>query len=152
MYYCNFNAAWTLNHFRYGQFIRGNIDYSGKILPAVPARSLSVFADLQLRNGLYSNTTWYAASAIQLNDANTAKAAAYQLLGWRIGWRKTIHKKYKWNFFAGADNLLDEKYSLGNDINAAAGRYYNAAPRRNYYAGIAFQWIKPTAAAVPPLK
>ena len=152
LYYCNINAAWTLNQFRYGNFLRGSVDYSGKILPSVPARSLSVLADLQLKNGIYSNTTWFAASAIMLNDANTAKAEAYQLLGWRIGWRKTINKKYKWNFFAGGDNLLDGKYSLGNDINAAAGRYFNSAPGRNYYAGISFQWIKPSAPAAPPLK
>lgn len=152
LYYCNINTAWTLNHFRYGNFQRGTVDYTGKILPSVPARSLSILADLQLKNGIYSNTTWYAASAIQLNDANNARAEAYQLLGWRIGWRKTISKKYKWNFFAGADNLLDEQYSLGNDINAAAGRYFNAAPGRNYYAGISFQWIKPSAPAALPLK
>jgi iron complex outermembrane receptor protein len=49
------------------------------------------------------------------------------------------------DFYTGADNLLNETYSLGNDINAAAGRYYNAAPQRNYYAGISFQWNKPVA-------
>jgi iron complex outermembrane receptor protein len=38
--------------------------------------------------------------------------------------------------FIGGDNLLNEKYSLGNDINGFGGRYYNAAPGRNYYAGI----------------
>lgn len=152
LHYCIINAAFTMNHFRYGEFVRGTVDYSGKILPSVPDRSFSLMADLQFKNGLYSNATWYAASAIMLNDANTAKADAYQLLGWRIGWRKTNHKKYKWNFFAGADNLLDEKYSLGNDINAAAGRYFNAAAGRNYYAGISFQWIKQAAPAAPPLK
>jgi iron complex outermembrane receptor protein len=40
--------------------------------------------------------------------------------------------------FAGAGNIFNTKYSLGNDINAAAGRYYNAAPGVNYFAGIAF--------------
>ena len=140
--YGTINAAFTLNHFRYGEFVRGSEDFSGKILPSVPARSFSLLADVQFKNGCYSNATWFAASAIMLNDANTSKAAAYQLLGWRIGWQKSIRKKYKWNFFAGADNLLNEKYSLGNDINAAAGRYYNAAAPRNYYAGISFQWIR----------
>ena len=46
------------------------------------------------------------------------------------------------NFYAGADNLLDEMYSLGNDINAVSNRFYNAAPRRNYYVGLSIQWIK----------
>ena len=152
LHYCSINAAWTLYHFRYGNFIRGTDDFSGKTLPSVPARSFSLLADLQLRNGLYSQTTWYAASSILLNDANTARAEPYQLLGWRFGWRSTIRKKYKWNFFAGADNLLNETYSLGNDINAAAGRFYNAAAARNYYAGVSFQWIKPPKPVAPPVK
>ena len=38
--------------------------------------------------------------------------------------------------FAGVDNLLNKKYSLGNDINAAANRFYNAAPARNAYGGM----------------
>jgi iron complex outermembrane receptor protein len=31
---------------------------------------------------------------------------------------------------------------LGNDINAFGGRYYNAAAKRNYYAGVAFRFDK----------
>ncbi|MEO8853171.1 MAG: hypothetical protein ABI359_05300 [Ginsengibacter sp.] len=42
--------------------------------------------------------------------------------------------------FAGADNIFNSKYSLGNCINAAVGRYYNVAPGRNYYAGVAFRF------------
>jgi iron complex outermembrane recepter protein len=140
--YININTAYTYNRFRYGSFIQGINDYSGKILPSVPGNTLSVLADLQLKNGFYSNVTFYYASSIFLNDANTAKANEYNLLGWRLGWKKAFTKKYKLNLYAGADNLLDEMYSLGNDINAAAGRYFNAAPRRNYYAGMAIQFIK----------
>ena len=48
-------------------------------------------------------------------------------------------KKVQLNIYAGGDNLLDEIYSLGNDINAAGGRYYNAAFARNYYFGLGFR-------------
>lgn len=136
------NTAYTYNHFRYGSFIKGTDDFSGKTVPSVPSGTLSVLADLQLKNGMYCHFTFYSCSRIFLNDANGAVADPYQLLGSRLGWRKTIRKKYKWNFYAGADNLLDQTYSLGNDINAAANRFYNAAPKRNYYAGISFQWIR----------
>jgi iron complex outermembrane receptor protein len=136
------NAAYTYNHFRYGIFIKGTDDFSGKTVPSVPANTFSLLADIQSGYGLYSNATYYIASKIFLNDANTAVAHAYHLLGWRLGWKKTWMKKYKLNFYAGADNLLDENYSLGNDINAAANRFYNAAPRRNYYVGLSFQWIR----------
>lgn len=136
------NADYTYSHFRYGSFIKGADDFSGKKVPSVPANTLSLMADFQLKNGLYANLTWYDASRIYLNDANTASADPYQLLGARLGWRKTWAQKLKTTLYAGADNLLDEVYSLGNDINAAGGRYYNAAPRRNYYVGVSFQFIK----------
>src|SRR5262249_52878770 len=135
-------AAYTYNHFRYGSFIKGSDDFSGKTVPSVPASTISLLGDLYLNSGIYSNITYYATSKIFLNDANNAIANAYHLLGWRTGWNKTFRKKYKLNFYAGADNLLNEHYSLGNDINAAANRFYNAAPERNYYMGISFQWIK----------
>lgn len=141
--YLRINAAYTYNHFRYGSFIKGTDNFSGKTVPSVPANTFSALADLQLNNGIYTNITWYSASSIFLNDANTATADAYQLLGCRVGWKKTLRKIYKLSFYAGTDNLLDETYSLGNDINAAANRFYNAAPGRNYYAGISFQWVKP---------
>ena len=69
-------------------------------------------------------------------------AGAYQLLGARIGWKQTGNiAGIKLGIYAGADNLLDENYSLGNDINANGGRYYNPAARRNYYAGLSVQWL-----------
>ena len=40
------------------------------------------------------------------------------------------------DLFLAADNILDKKYSLGNDINGFGGRYYNAAAKRNYHAGL----------------
>lgn len=132
-------GGYTYNHFRYGSFIKGTDDFSGKKVPSVPAGTFSVWADLQLKNGLYLNANLYASSRIFLNDANTAAASSYQLLGCRIGWKRTGVSKTRYSIYAGADNLLDEVYSLGNDINAVGGRYYNAAPARNYYAGISFQ-------------
>lgn len=135
-------ADYTYDHFRYGSFIKGTENFSGKTVPSVPASTLSVLADIQFKYGFYSNATYYAASKIFLNDANAAAAKAYHLLGWRLGWKKTFNKKYKLNFYAGADNLLNEHYSLGNDINAAANRFYNADPERNYYVGASFQWIR----------
>ena len=58
------------------------------------------------------------------------------LLGGRIGYRKALTREFKLDVFGGVDNAFNTKYSLGNDFNAAAGRYYNGAPGVNYYAGI----------------
>jgi iron complex outermembrane receptor protein len=54
--------------------------------------------------------------------------------------RKWVDNKWRFRVNLGVDNLLDTKYGLGNDLNAAGGRYYNAAPRRNYYLSLLVQW------------
>jgi len=89
---------------------------------------------------VYFRANCYISSTIYLNDANDASADPYQLVGARIGYIPAHRSNLTINFYMGADNLLDQTYSLGNDINAAAGRYYNAAPKRNYYFGIGFSF------------
>jgi len=138
--YLAVKTAYTLNNFEYGDFKKGKIDFSGKKLPSVPVNTISVLADLQFKKNIYLNTTYYYASKIFLDDANTVAAGEYHLLGCRAGWKPAIKSKLKINMYIGVENLLDETYSLGNDINAAAGRYYNAAPSINYYIGASLQW------------
>ncbi len=133
-------AAYTLNDFKYGSFQKGTTDFSGKKLPSVPNNTVSILADLQFKKNLYFNSTYYYSNKIFLNDANSISADDYHLMGCRIGWKPTLKSVGGFNIYAGIDNLFDEVYSLGNDINAAAGRFYNAAPDRNYYVGISFQW------------
>ena len=65
------------------------------------------------------------------------------MLGARLGYKQLYFGKLRAEVFVGADNLFNETYSLGNDINAAVNRFYNVAPGRNYYAGISvFQACK----------
>lgn len=134
-------AAYTYAHYKYRSFTRDTIDLSGKKLPSVPANTFSFLADVEMKN-FYANANYYYASKIFLNDVNTASADGYHLLGLRLGWKKTFKKKITVNVYAGADNLLNEVYSLGNDINDARGRYYNTAAGRNYYTGVSFQLVK----------
>lgn len=130
----------TWNDFSYKDFKQGTTDYSGKKLPSVAKNTVAMAFDLITKSGIYTNLTYFYSDPIQLNDANTDHAFPYNLFGGRIGWKRSF-SKYALNIFTGADNLFDVKYSLGNDINAAGGRYYNAAPGRNYYIGVAFQCL-----------
>lgn len=130
----------TLNGFRYQDFKQAQNDYSGKKLPGVASNTVAAGLDLTTRIGLYSNITYYYSDPVALNDANSDHASGYHLLGARLGFKKDLDKKIRAQVFAGADNLFNTRYSLGNDINAAGGRYYNAAAGRNYYAGISLQY------------
>lgn len=133
-------TAYTFNDFTYGSFQKGTADFTGKSLPGVPKNTFSVSADIQFKKGIYCNSTYYYSDKIFLDDANAVAVSGYHLLGSRLGWKTVIKTKLQLNFYMGADNLLNEVYSLGNDINAAGGRYYNTAPARNYYAGVALQF------------
>jgi iron complex outermembrane recepter protein len=123
--------SYSYNHFRFGSYVKGQQDFSGNELTGTPANILSGGFDLYTRPGIYLRATCLYTDTLPLNDANTVYADAYLLPGVRIGYQ---HKRFE--VYAGGENLLDETYSLGNDLNAAGGRYYNAAAGRNFYAGV----------------
>lgn len=127
----------TLNHYEFKDYEKDNVSFNGNDLTGVPNRVYTGGLDIALKNRIYWHVTLNYTSSLPLNDANTAFAKSYTLLGSRLGY-KTSAKKLPLDIFAGADNLLDETYSLGNDLNAAGGRYFNAAARRNYYLGARF--------------
>jgi iron complex outermembrane receptor protein len=127
----------TWSDFHYSIFTQDTSNYSGHRLPSVPPQLVVLGLDLLLKPGFYTNITYTYSDHVPLNDANTAYAGSYDLLGGRIGYRRMLNgSKFKLNVYAGIDNALNVKYSLGDDFNAAAGRYYNVAPARNYYAGL----------------
>ncbi|MFM2402012.1 MAG: hypothetical protein RI950_1529, partial [Bacteroidota bacterium] len=38
--------------------------------------------------------------------------------------------------WAAVDNVGDERYSSGPDLNATGGRFYNPSPGRNFHVGL----------------
>jgi iron complex outermembrane recepter protein len=127
--------SYTWDKFNYDEFKQSTTDYSGKQLPSVAPNTVAAGLDISTKNGIYSNLTYFYSDRIPLNDANSDYASSYNLLSERLGWRKPLKKKMVLDVFVGGENLFDVTYSLGNDINAAGGRYYNAAPGRNFYGG-----------------
>jgi iron complex outermembrane recepter protein len=126
----------TLNKYEFKDYMKDNVSYSGNQLTGTPSEVFTAGADLNFAKGFYMYLTANYTSEIPLDDANSVYATSYTLLGARAGFKNQFSKGFPFEVFAGADNLLDEKYSLGNDLNAAGGRYYNAAPTRNFYFGL----------------
>ena len=133
--------SYTLDNFTYGDFKKNNTNYDGKHLPGVANNTFTGGLDLNSRSGISLHLTYFYSDKIPLDDANTSYAGAYQLLGGRIGYSTTI-QKFNLTVFTGVDNAFNAKYSLGNDINAAGGRYYNAAATANYFIGLSVNFNK----------
>lgn len=132
----NLMLSYTRSHFRFDNYTVETNDYSGNRVTGVPASSVVATLSLGFFNTLNLFIQSTNVARLPLNDANSAYADNYQLLQAKVTWEGMTTEKVKMNFFAGADNLLNQKYSLGNDINAFGGRYYNAAPLRNFYGGV----------------
>jgi iron complex outermembrane receptor protein len=127
-------TAITYSAYRFGNYVFDGNDYSDNALTGVPPWTVALGADADLARGLYARITANFADRIPLNDANSDYANDYLLLGVRAG--KRFEGRVPIDLFAGADNLLDQSYSLGNDLNAAGKRYFNAAPGINFYLGL----------------
>ena len=55
-------------------------------------------------------------------------------------WRRTLAGHLTVDLYAGIDNATDRRYSLGNDLNAFGGRYFEPAPGRADYGGAQLGW------------
>lgn len=130
----------ALNDFRFKKYevqnAQGLHDHSGNRLTGVARQVASVGIDVFTRAGLYLNTSFSYTSGMPLNDANTFFADDYRLLNVKLGWSKKL-ERLTLNLFAGMDNGLNQLYSLGNDLNAFGNRFFNPAPTRNYFGGVA---------------
>ncbi|WP_207424054.1 TonB-dependent receptor [Desertivirga brevis] len=130
----------TIYRFRFKEYLfnrNGLKDYSGNKLTGVPAQTIIS----SLKTSLPADFSFFIqhnyTSEIPLNDANSTFAKSYHLLNARVAW-KSGSRKFPFGFYVGGDNLLNESYSLGNDLNAAGDRFFNAAALRNYYFGLTF--------------
>jgi len=128
-------GGYTYHRFRYADFERGGEDYSGQLLPGTPPHVVNLEAHLSLPGGFYATVSENYTDAIPLNDANTVYGEAYHLVRARVGWRAQV-RSAQLDFFIGANNLLDERMSFGNDLNPQfGGRYYQPAAGRNWFVG-----------------
>lgn len=125
--------------YRFTNYQQGAADYSGNQLTGVPKLVNVSAIQFSANKGWQLNASLNITSSIPLNDANTVFAAPYQLLQSKLSKRFHFCKNQIDVYIAG-DNLLNQLYSLGNDINAVGGRYFNPAPVRNWMAGIQFSF------------
>ncbi len=142
-------ASYAYQDYHFRNYIEGSSNYSGNPITGVPRNNFVSGLDVKTGPGLFVNATYTYTSSIPLNDASSAFAGAYQILQGRIGWNFNILRQFvHWpqrpdggnlQLFVGVDNALNQVYSLGNDLNAVGGRYYNPAPGRNYYGGISLR-------------
>jgi iron complex outermembrane receptor protein len=126
--------AYTFQAYTFHNYINAPDNFSGNRVTGVPQNISVTGLTVQLPLGFYLFIQHNFTDRIPLNDANNEYAAGYHLVQAKAGWVYKSRKRFRMEISVGADNLLDQTYSLGNDLNAVGNRYYNAAPGRNYFS------------------
>lgn len=125
-------ASYTLHDFKFKEYIKRENDFSGNALPGTALNTLNTTLDIEFLKWLTLNMTYHYVDPIPLNDANSVSADAYHLVNTRLN----FNYKNRYEIYFGVDNLTNASYSLGNDLNAFGGRYFQPAPETNFYFGI----------------
>ena len=133
-------ASYAYNNFRFGSYPSGSADLRGNRLTGTTPHTLSAGLDFSQHLGFYLSPNLSHQARVVLNDANTEEAAGYWVFGARGGWRLIQPKHLQVNIYAGIDNATDRSYSLGNDLNAFGGRYFQPAAGRSWYTGAEVGW------------
>ncbi len=133
--------ALTLNQFYFNNYTTSGGDFSGNELTGVAPATSNTTLTLETRLGVFLNVGHYYTGKIPLNDANSVYASPTHLVKLNSGFNIQLMEALQAKVSVSIDNLLDEKYSLGYDINAFGGRYYQPAPSRNWLAGLQLRYV-----------
>jgi len=138
--YLSFYSNFTINNFYFKEYILNGANLSGNPFTGVAPYVVVSGIDARILNGFYANINYHYSDKISLNDQNTVKSMAYSIFGGKAGYSRKIGKRFMMDLNMGVDNVFNKRYSLGNDINATGGRYYNPAPIRNYFLGMSLKY------------
>ncbi|MFC4230659.1 TonB-dependent receptor [Parasediminibacterium paludis] len=131
--------SYSYQPYKFITYQQGASNYSGNQLTGVPKHILVNGLQIAMVKGLFFNVSDTYTSALSLTDANDVFTEAYNLLQAKAGINMKL-KKATMQFYIGGDNLLNQLYSLGNDINAVGKRFYNPAAAINFYGGCNINW------------
>ncbi|HSN59388.1 MAG TPA: TonB-dependent receptor, partial [Ferruginibacter sp.] len=124
------SSSFTNIRATFENYQQGSTKYDGNQLTGTPPNVFVINADIVYANKMYINTSFSYTDHIPLNDANTFYAASYWLYLVKLGYKTTLGSSTEANFYLSSERSPKNPYSLGNDLNAAANRYFNpAAPQ-----------------------
>jgi iron complex outermembrane receptor protein len=131
------SGAVTLIKSEYTDYQVGGENFAGNDEPGIP--QWWIFQELRYEHplGFFAAVQAYLVDGYFVNDANTAKADAYELLNLRFGYEATIADHWTVAPYVGFNNLASQSYIGTARLNALGGRYFEPAPTFNAYAGIA---------------
>ncbi|HFZ2454320.1 TPA: TonB-dependent receptor PqqU [Klebsiella aerogenes] len=132
-------AAWTWLDATYRTNVCGSSDCNGNRIPGIARNMGYASFGYQPEQGWYAGSDIRYMGDIMANDANTAKAPSWTVVGLTTGY-KWSYGKMDMDLFGRVDNLFDRNYVGSVIVNESNGRYYEPAPGRNFGIGMNVAW------------
>lgn len=130
-----FRFSGSFYDFKFRNYQQNENDFSGNDLTGVPRTAINSLLSFSFFKKLHIDYSHFYTSKIPLNDANSVWSEP-NLIG-NIQFRFPIDfEKTRVNLFLQIQNLYNQDYVLGFDINAFGNRYYNPAAKRNFILGM----------------
>lgn len=138
--------TYTLNAFKFKEFIDDDNDFSGNKLTGVPSNLLNTGLDFDTALGMYATINYQYVGRLPMTDSNTLFSKDYSLTNIKLGYKHSITKNLQLNTYFGLDNVFNKQYASQILINAmgfggAAPRYYYPGNPTNYYSGITINYL-----------
>ena len=126
------NLSYTLSKNKFEDFIIDNKNLADNLIPGIPSQMLDLDLIFKLSRGRSLIISNRLIGERYADNANETLISSYNLLN--IKYSKEIFKKSE--IFLGVNNAFNQEYFDNIRINAFGKRYYEPAPKRNFYFGI----------------
>lgn len=130
----------TITDYTYKEYKNDENDLNGKKLPGISGFIQNTGADLLINRELGVFATYQYGSKFFLNDANTVETTPYHQFNIKAEWKKQWNKNIYTRLSANTESVIADMYGLGYDLNAFGNRYYNAAPKFNWWTSLQVGW------------
>jgi iron complex outermembrane recepter protein len=137
--YFKFRFSGSFYQFKFKDYQQNENNFSGNDLTGVPRTTINSLFNFTFFKKLNIDYSHFYTSKIPLNDANSVWSES-NLIG-NIQFRFPLDfEKTRVNLYLQIQNLYNEDYVLGFDINAFGNRYYNPSAKRNFIMGAEFRF------------
>jgi len=107
---------------------------AGNRIPGVAASTAAFSAGWEPERGWRAALELRASGRVPVNDANSDAAAGYAVVNLQAGYLGRWAGG-RWSVFARVDNVMDRTYAGSVIVNEGNGRFFEAAPGRNWLLG-----------------
>ena len=126
------NLSYTLSKNKFEDFIIDNNNLADNLIPGIPSQMLDLDLIFKLSRGRSLIISNRLIGERYADNANETLVSSYNLLN--IKYSKEIFSNSE--IFSGVNNAFNQEYFDNIRINAFGKRYYEPAPKRNFYFGI----------------